>query len=244
MSELFPGRPVWVDYAADDPAAAREWYGGLMPWEFEESGPEYGNYIRARFEGADVAGIFKRPDDAPLGWNLYLHSDDVALTCQKAVEAGGAVAAEPFEVPMVGEMAVILDPGFIGTGVWKTSGMSVIDLQQRYGAVWFENWSHSTAKAAGFYGDVFGLTNTDMEGMDYKILQHGDQQIAAVGAIEDDGPALWAIYFSTDNVDRCVEYTLNTGGQLMREAEDTPYGRMAALADPFGARFKVMTPPM
>jgi len=251
ISDLFPGRPVWVDYAADDPKAAQEWYGGLMPWEFESSGPEYGNYIRARFEGDDVAGIFQRPEGAPVGWTVYLHSDDVQETCRKAVEFGGGVAAEPFDVPMVGEMAVILDSNFAATGIWKTSGMPVIDLQQRYGSVWWENWSTNTARAEQFYREVFGLATSDLEGMDYKVLEHGDLaaggvQVGALGGMQEptQAPPIWAVYFSTHDVDAACAYTASNGGRIEREPEDTPFGRMAECFDAFGALFKVMTPPM
>jgi hypothetical protein len=32
------------------------------------------------------------------------------------------------------------------------------------------------------------------------------------------------------------------GGKIIRGAEDTPYGRLATVDDPSGARFKLMAP--
>ncbi|MGH9153714.1 MAG: hypothetical protein ACRD03_15235 [Acidimicrobiales bacterium] len=50
------------------------------------------------------------------------------------------------------------------------------------------------------------------------------------------GPAHWSIYFGID--DTVVEL----GGSILTAAEDTPYGRLAAAADPIGARFTLVGP--
>jgi predicted enzyme related to lactoylglutathione lyase len=248
MSEhvLFNGRPVWVDVAADDPEVTRAFYQGLLGWEFEVSGPEYGNYSRARVDGRDVAGVFPRPEGVPIAWTPYFYSDDVDAYVAKAVALGGMAGGEPFDVPMVGRMGIVLDSNGAAFGLWYVDGMPPIDLEQERGAAWFENWSHDLPRATAFYSELFGYGQRPLEGMAYTVLSVDGIDFGATAAMDPefaDTPAQWNLYFSTPDVDAGCVYTLAQGGQVEREAEDTPFGRMAQLVDPFGARFKLMTPP-
>ena len=43
-----PGTPTWIDLTAPDAPSARSFYGALFGWEYDVSGPEYGNYATAR----------------------------------------------------------------------------------------------------------------------------------------------------------------------------------------------------
>ncbi len=245
---LFNGRPVWVDVASDDPDATRAFYSGLLGWTFEVSGPEYGNYSRARVDGQDVAGVFPRPEGVPIAWTTYLYADDVDAFIAKAVTLGGTPAGEPFDVPMVGRMGVALDPNFAAFGLWRVDGMPAIDLQQRYGAVWWENWSSNAVGAVSFYRDLFGFETEKLPfpDMDYTLLKTDGRQVAAVGGMFPGATdaAHWAVYFSTHDVDAACAYTVEHGGSIDHAPEDSPYGRLASCTDPFGAAFKLMTPNM
>jgi len=55
-----------VDTLQREPAAALDFYGPLLGWEFSEPGP--GGYVVARLEGKDVAGIGPLPVDGPAIW--------------------------------------------------------------------------------------------------------------------------------------------------------------------------------
>jgi predicted enzyme related to lactoylglutathione lyase len=52
-----------------------------------------------------------------------------------------------------------------------------------------------------------------------------------------EAPANWHVYFAVDNADETVEKTLARGGTVIQPAEDTPFGRNAALTDVTGAPF-------
>ena len=43
----------------------------------------------------------------------------------------------------------------------------------------------------------------------------------------------------SDDVDKTVALVTENGGKVVRDAEDTPYGRLAAVADPTGAGFNL-----
>ena len=75
-----PGTPCWADVMVDDLDRARDFYGGLFGWTFEDLPPEAGGYVMARKDGHVVAGaLAKNPDDPGQvsAWTVYLATDDV-----------------------------------------------------------------------------------------------------------------------------------------------------------------------
>ncbi len=49
----------------------------------------------------------------------------------------------------------------------------------------------------------------------------------------------WTIFFGAEDVDKTIEVIVANGGSVVRAAEDTPYGRLAAVTDPTGAGFNL-----
>jgi uncharacterized protein len=45
-----------------------------------------------------------------------------------------------------------------------------------------------------------------------------------------------------DDVDKTVQLVVDNGGSVIRGAEETPYGRLAAVADPTRAGFNLSSP--
>ncbi len=52
-------------------------------------------------------------------------------------------------------------------------------------------------------------------------------------------PSNWFFFLGADDVDKTVQLVIDNGGTVIRDAEDTPYGRLAAVADPTGAGFNL-----
>jgi predicted enzyme related to lactoylglutathione lyase len=52
-------------------------------------------------------------------------------------------------------------------------------------------------------------------------------------------PSNWFFFLGADDVDKTVQLVKENGGTVNRDAEDTPYGRLAAVADPTGAGFNL-----
>jgi predicted enzyme related to lactoylglutathione lyase len=52
-------------------------------------------------------------------------------------------------------------------------------------------------------------------------------------------PSHWLVYFGVDGVDAAVEKAQAAGGSVLMPPMDSPYGRLAAVADPAGAAFCV-----
>lgn len=57
-----------------------------------------------------------------------------------------------------------------------------------------------------------------------------------------DAPSKWSIYFGTDDTDASVAKLLELGGSVLTPSQDTPFGRIAEIADPTGASFRLVQP--
>jgi predicted enzyme related to lactoylglutathione lyase len=73
--------------------------------------------------GHPVAGLFStnRPgfEQLPEAWMSYLAVDDVDARVKKAVAAGAKLMRPIFDVPHVGRIAILTEPGGAGVG-WMT----------------------------------------------------------------------------------------------------------------------------
>jgi hypothetical protein len=56
-------------------------------------------------------------------------------------------------------------------------------------------------------------------------------------------PSHWTTYWEVDDVDASVAKVRTLGGSVIADAADSPYGRIAAVADPTGALFRLRTGP-
>lgn len=131
LSRLFigmqHGRFHWNELMARDVAGAKAFYAASLGWRFEEMpmGPGMKPYVLA-FSGVSrvpVAGIFdiSGPEfgGAPDGWMPYIAVDDVDARVAKAVAAGAKLMKPLFDVPGVGRIAVLCEPGGAAVG-WMT----------------------------------------------------------------------------------------------------------------------------
>ena len=69
--------------------------------------------------------------------------------------------------------------------------------------------------------------------------------VGGIGGIGPDQPAqmpaTWVNYFAVAYTDAAVAKATDLGGSVIAPPFDTPYGRMAVVADDQGAVFAVMT---
>lgn len=99
---------LWDELLTEDPAAARELYGKLFGWTVAQSSPTY-SYFRAG--GANVAGLQRKPAEAPAStWLSYLRADDIDATVKRAERLGAVATLAPTAVEGVGRFAVLIDP--------------------------------------------------------------------------------------------------------------------------------------
>lgn len=248
-----PGTCAWVDLMSDDTEASRQFYGALFDWTFEIGVPESGPYTICHRGGRRVAGIGTKPPNTPMPncWSTYITVDSADATAAKIKEAGGSMMMEPFDVFDQGRMAIATDSTGAAFGLWQPMKHSGHQVENEPGSfAWHEVYTRDLQKAVDFYVKVFGYKPVNLDGAPYVTLHLGpDDKIVAGGVMQmddkfpEDLPPHWNIYFATDDTDRTVARVLELGGKQLAPAFDTPYGRMAVVADAQGAAFSVIKLP-
>ena len=114
------GRPaVWIDVTASDAGRSREFYGELFGWRIDVVEEiDYGLVE----PGADgLAGGIGQAGEGhrhPVGVVAYIPVDDVDEALSRATALGATTAVEPWTLPGMGTMAVVLDPDGQRVGLW------------------------------------------------------------------------------------------------------------------------------
>lgn len=248
--DLTPGAPCWIDLMTSDPEKAKAFYSALFDWTYETGDQQkYGGYILASKSGQSVAGIMHNDGQSgyPDIWATYLRVEDAGAATEAAAGNGGQVLMGPMDVPEQGTMAMIADPGGAAVGIWRFGGHTGFQVAAEPGApAWHELFTRDYPATVKFYQDVFGWDTSVMSDTDefrYTTLGAGDNAKAGImdaGSFLPEGvPAHWRVYFAVENADAAIETALSLGGQVIRPAEDTPFGRNATLTDPTGAMFLI-----
>ena len=104
----------WCELHADDPQAAKTFYGETFGWKFKshDMGP-MGTYTVITVGEKEIGGIMQRPPQSPgrQGWMPYVTVKDVDADTVKAGELGGTVSVPPQDIPGVGRFSIMQDPG-------------------------------------------------------------------------------------------------------------------------------------
>jgi len=118
------GKFCWNELMARDVAKAKKFYSDTLGWSFDAMPtPDGSIYWLAKVGNEPVGGIFdiSGGDYAGVaeGWMPYIAVDDVDARVKKAVTAGAKVMKPAFDVPGVGRIVILREPGGAGIG-WMT----------------------------------------------------------------------------------------------------------------------------
>ena len=238
-----PGTPSWVDLSTPDPAAAKEFYGGLFGWEAADAGPveETGGYAMFTLRGKQVAGIGPLMDpNQPAVWSTYVSTDDADAAVGRAREAGGQVIVEPMDVMDAGRMAFVAHPAGGYVGLWQPGRHIGAELVNEPGSLtWNQLHTRDKDGAAAFYGAVFDWT------LGQGVFNLGERPIGGIMDVPpgtpDDVPAFWMTIFSVADCDESVSKATELGGAVVSPPEDLEgIGRFALLTDPQGVYFGII----
>jgi uncharacterized protein len=252
-TEYAPGTPSWVDLMVPDPAAAQAFYAAVFGWEYhdEDTGMPDNPYTMCQKNGKPVAGMGKQFDEEreqgiPPHWNCYVTVADVDASAAKVPQLGGTVFAPPMDVMDAGRMAVLGDPTGAVSSIWQAKDHIGAELVNEHGAlIWTELMTPDIDAASKFYAGLFGwkADTQSMGPMEYTMFNLGDRGVAGGMKPPMDGiPPNWSPYFAVDDCDAAVATAQGLGATVFMGPDDGPPGRMAALADPQGAMFSLLTP--
>ncbi|MEA2982946.1 MAG: uncharacterized protein QOF09_4769 [Alphaproteobacteria bacterium] len=113
----------WNELMTRDADRAKKFYKDTIGWSFDAMPMEHGTYWIAKMGERPVGGIFPLAspqfDGVPESWMSYLAVDDVDARVKKATAAGAKLMRPVFDVPDVGRIAILTEPGGAGVG-WMT----------------------------------------------------------------------------------------------------------------------------
>jgi predicted enzyme related to lactoylglutathione lyase len=122
-SSSFHGTFCWNELLTRDVECAKKFYADTIGWSFEPMHMDWGIYWIANSGDKKVGGMFELTspeyDGVPESWMAYVAVDDVDKRVAKALKAGAKLMKPVFDIPGVGRIAILMQPG--GAGVaWMT----------------------------------------------------------------------------------------------------------------------------
>jgi predicted enzyme related to lactoylglutathione lyase len=239
------GTPCWVDLGVPNVDQANIFYTDVFNWNIPPGSPEMGGYTVATLDGHNVAGLSPQqgPSDVPPAWTVYLASDDVDATAARIKGAGGQLIMEPMDVMDQGRMAMAVDTVGASFGLWQGQKHTGAELVNAAGAqTWNENFSRDYEAAKAFYNAVFGYEYEDVSSGDFKYAASkiNGQYAGGIGQSTDIAPG-WSTYFGAIDTDATLARVIGQGGSTLREPTDSPYGRVATVADDQGTVFSLIS---
>jgi predicted enzyme related to lactoylglutathione lyase len=111
---------------------------------------------------------------------------------------------------------------------------------------WDDARLHDVEAGKRFYADVFGFRYSPLgpeagETADYEVFSIGDGRpaggIGGMMGAPPGTPSHWLAYFTVADVDASFDAVGDGGGSVLMPPEDTPFGRIGVVQDPFGATF-------
>lgn len=247
------GTPNWVDLQTHDQVAAKEFYGAIFGWEFDDMPMEEGGatYSMAKKGDGFVGAIAPlQPEQTELGipahWNTYIAVDDVDAAVERVNEAGGQVPMGPFDVMEAGRMAVCIDPTGAGFLLWQAKDHIGATIVNEPGAfIWSELITNDPDSALPFYKAVVGLDaqTEDMGEMQYTLLKVGEDSIGGtVPPMMEGIPNHWHVWFAVEDADVTAEHAAKLGAELLHGPQEMVIGNVATIRDPHGAVFSIIAP--
>lgn len=184
---------------------------------------------------------------------MSFQTPDVDATVKAAEQAGGGAPMPAMDVMDAGRMAILTDTAGAVFGLWQPARIKGLEVAGDPASLcWVELYTTDVPKAAAFYGTVLGLETSAVPfpGGSYTCVNPaGEGEDGMFGGVIDvaDDPTgtettpYWLPYFEVTDTDATVATAQERGGQVRMPATDVEgVGRIAKLADPYGARFAVI----
>lgn len=254
VHEYSLGTPCWFELATTDQAAAKDFYSRIFGWQPQDNPMGPGEfYTMFQLEGRSAGAAYTLPPKlvaAGVGahWNVYFATPDVDASATKVAELGGTVIQPPFEVMDVGRMSNCKDPGGAPFSLWQARRHAGAGVLNENGAVlWTELATRDTERAREFYTGLLGWETKGSAVMATYIEFSTDGQprggLLPMGDEWGAAESRWGVYFMVADCDAAVAQARELGATVRFGPISAPgVGRFAALADPQGASFSVITP--
>lgn len=243
------GMPNWVDILVPDIEVGLSFYTSVLGWSYQDTGPDFHHFRLCQVNGRYAAGIgaVESPDQ-PVAWTVYLASDNLDATVKLINDNGGSVMVGPMEIPETGRFVIATDnTGGVFGSFQITHGVGMQVHSEPGGLIWEDCRLTDVPAGREFYRTVFGAECSEIPGIsldEYGTFSvPGAEEGRPVGGMgglmgmPEGTPSHWMPYFSAASVDGAVAAAQAGNGTVVMAAQDTPFGRIAVVTDPFGAHF-------
>jgi predicted enzyme related to lactoylglutathione lyase len=235
--EHHPGKFVWDDLLTDNVDAAKDFYGQLFGWTFEQSG----EYTVIKNNGTNIGGMVQIKGDSEhpsvARWLCELSVADVDKAVAMLSEKGGIIHEGPLEYLNRGRGAFVSDPQGAQLFLLYATGGDPDDEEPALGSwLWHELWSNKVADSLAFYQELVGYDFTG-EMTDYLILTKDEQWRAGIRYVENNELEMrWVPVVRVADTDDVAERAKQLGGKVLVEPRPTESGgSVALLSDPSDA---------
>lgn len=108
---------------------------------------------------------------------------------------------------------------------------------------WFDISTPDSARARGFYRDMFGWSVHQLDETYTLVGSEGAPPSGGIGQAGPTSPYVGVVvYFPVDDVDTALSRAEKLGGTRVMEPQSSPDGRVAVFADPDGNKIGLMSP--
>jgi predicted enzyme related to lactoylglutathione lyase len=108
---------------------------------------------------------------------------------------------------------------------------------------WIDIGVPSPARAAEFYGSLFGWAYTRPDESSYQVAQLRGHQVSGLGPAEDAGLPYWTVVIGVGDIEAAVEAFTTAGATTIEKPSAvSALGRAAIVKDPWGAPVSLWQP--
>ena len=100
---------VHLELNTPDLAKAKEFYGKMFGWEFNDSQMPVGTYSTFKPSSGPGGGMFTMPG-GPVAWLPYIGVEEIKAATEQAASLGAKVCMACHEIPGVGWISMLTDP--------------------------------------------------------------------------------------------------------------------------------------
>jgi predicted enzyme related to lactoylglutathione lyase len=246
------GKVIFVELVAPDLAATKRFYAGLFGWTYRDVVIAGVDYAEAYLDGQPVAGLVHRPvppgEHRQPAWLTFFASHNVDETKRIALRQGGKLLVEPHSLPKRGREAVLRDPQGAVFAVLASSSGDLPDALAAPGTwIWSSLITTDPEAGTAFYQALFDYEVFDLPaapGAQHILLASDDYARGSVNSLPATAANMhphWLNYIRVEDTDKMAAKVVSLGGRVLVEPRiDRHGGKVAVVADPFGAPFGLL----
>lgn len=118
------GEICWNELATTNVQAAKDFYGKVFGWKFEEHDIEGMSYTMIKVNDKEFGGIWTIPKDKekdiPPHWMAYILVEDLDKSVELAKKQGASIVKPATNAGNFGRFAIVMDPTNAHIALWQS----------------------------------------------------------------------------------------------------------------------------